>query len=71
MLKMLFLLGLIIAVCVGLGVLLMSIRNRRRRHLSRAHRISDYAERQSQWRTYLSLNKSRSVRRITDQREPD
>lgn len=67
MLKLLFLLAIAIAACVALILLITSRRQRHRRRLSRARREGDYAERQSQWRNYLSRNQSRRMRRITDQ----
>lgn len=67
MLKLLFLLAIVIATGAAVGLLVASRRNRHRRRLSRARREGDYAERQSQWRTYLSLNQGRRTRRITDQ----
>ncbi|WP_159868163.1 hypothetical protein [Novosphingobium sp. 9U] len=65
--KLLFLLAIVVAIGTSFVVLVISRRSRHRRRLSRARREGDYAERQSQWRSYLSLNQSRRTRRITDQ----
>ncbi|MBB4857634.1 hypothetical protein HNO88_000945 [Novosphingobium chloroacetimidivorans] len=67
MLKLIFLLAIVMATGTVLVLLVMSRRNRHRRRLSRARREGDYAERQSQWRKYLSIDQSGPERRNTDQ----
>lgn len=69
MLKLLFLLAAAAAAVITLVVLIQDRRKRLRRRVSRTRREGDYAERQSQWRRYLSLNQRRKTPRITDQRD--
>lgn len=69
MLKMLILVALAIATAVGVALAIIAVRERQRRRLSRARREGEYADRRSKWSSYVSLNKSRRVQRITDQRQ--
>jgi Flp pilus assembly protein TadB len=70
MLLMLMMLAVAVATAVGIALLIIGWRHRQRRRLSRARREGDYAERQSTWSTYVGMNKSRRIRKLTDQSQP-
>lgn len=65
LLKLLMLIAAI-ATVLAIALLVIGMRQRQRRRVSRARREGDYAERRTTWRDYLSRN--RKPRRLTDER---